>query len=1403
MATSSNSEARASSSIDVSVVTPILDLIKSGESYGDSPFGLINSYGVWEGEFVDSGLEELTIGEIIEEQKKRKTTPAGAYQIRRKTLEWLVNESRFKKRFSLDDKFDKDTQDKLALALLEHRGLKGFLEGKDKGGKAFKKGLSQEWAALPDPDSPDGDSYYKGVGVNKAHASSEQVDLALHDALVKYSDPTFELDPKPEFEPALESKLAATQMATENGMFSEIQPQSSRVPKQYISAGMLSEITDLPTRRGGGEILGDAVVSAQPVDPTPPPMPPRLEEVVPTQRGQIPILGVGTPRRSQRSGIFPEVEVNAQRVDETPPPLPELQEVTPTQRGQVPIPQGPQLEEVSVPQRTGRFSEIQPKSSRIDPTPPPLPELEEVVPTQRGQIPIPERPSVAPEEPKPVAPEKTVEEEKWEPSVNAIVYEKPKKKGWGNVGVKQSAPKSLPAGFAFDRQAIIAAAEAQSAENKKKDLGITRSVMEGLTFDLYDEASAYFDSMKNDKPYDLARFQYQQEQGEFEMMNPDLATGLELSASFIPGVGGFKFLEGAGKVVTKLDSARKTRQFTKGKKEIDYTAPDGSVEKVLVRKDYGDRVRVTGADGKAKTVSKSRLTVEPEALAGAEVGYKTLGAIEGGFWGFNSGNDGDRATSTVIGGVAGLTMGAAIDMFRAPKYGNIGSEADDDMMMISGKYMPEVVENIRLQSSRALGEAQDARANPIPDDGIAAMFGEPAPVPAQFSYIDPYQTSPLAREKRTQGFGGAWDTVVEKYKDIALGISDRIMLDFSPQWGARVQVGDESALRSMAVDLPSYVDPVTPSLTLEIEDLHFRGMMLDYAKGEQSIDTITDYVAKKISPQQAVMLRRHIDWANRKNKEHIEAVSGKTYDAPTYLSTKLTPTKKAEKNSLDRDYDLPDDPGLLNRTRGNYKNNRIDPRTGERFIEVNPNDYMPVLATNVKRIMNNERIVQIAKKMGMPVVRDMKHPDDFFKAMERHVVDMGLDDDLARRGTHLIKENLTGQGRSPNQWVQALNSFGYATTLAGPISAILNLHDPMIASVKYGLGNTLKGIGQPRYDVRARGIDQNVGEFLNKVVDMYSNDRKAFEYMVADAMRTGTDWLMKGSGFAAMDNIGKSGTIKAILNHAAESAAKDHKTVWLNSKEQFTKGYLGRQWGFYFDTAELNMIQRELMKHGADFTKYEGKAKELLEELAFAGLGQQQLISGMGRPLAWARHPNLRPMWALRGFAIKQQALIMREILFNIAAGRTDEAIKFMARYVALAAGSFGLLNEARQWVFGDGEASLPGVIMGMGDQILSTLTVNTVGLNDYQYGRLMESGLIGTVAESLVPTPISRLYDFAKSGYQGSTDPTLDLRTELIQEVPTLRQPLNAVQNLAENTDIIPKPLENLERRIRPGEQR
>ena len=1154
----------------------------------------------------------------------------------------------------------------------------------------------------------------------------------------------------------------------------------------------------------------------------------------------------------KKEGMLASLGVDVPTRQRVPDEL--LTEVTPTQRGQVPIPQPKQPAPAPKPRLT---PESEPRlqsellataSSVMEPKRETAPDLEEVVPTQRGQVPIPQ-----PKEEEPVstvqltpdesesaiqstlfsiqdsiinAEQRLPEVEKYTPGPNALVEEVPvevtkedpepvpkSRQGWGGFSGVRATPETLPMiDVPLNMEAVFEGARIKSERDQKQRKGITRSVMEGATFNLYDELDARLKARTTGMPYDLARTQYRTEQNEFKEMNPDLSLTAELAASIIPGVQGYKALQAGSKGLNKLgQSARlrkgqddplervlytpapKTKTRYQSGKLRQYT--DETPRYVSVVDDLGNgKVVIKDASGKVFPVNKKTLA---ERSTKAEVGpasNMTLGAIEGGFWGFGAGEGDSRIDEVVVGTLAGLTMGKVIDWFAKPDFNMQVGSAADESLMISGMENAEVVNEIRRQSGKALQEAQNAKFAPEEDGVMEAMLGGKPPTgPAPFSYLDTFTESKLAKKgPAREGMLGVWDKTVEKYKDLALGISDRLMVDFSPEWGARVQVGDETALRLLSREITEFVDPVAKVLDLEESNKKFHGLMLDYAKGESSLDEVVEFVRKELGQDMADATRRHIEWANIKNQAHIEQITGRKYSLPSYLSTKLSKKAKAEKGNLDRDMDLPDDPGMLSRSRGNYKDG-----------DVNPDDYDPVLATNFRRIMNNERLVQIARKMNMPQVKNMKTADDYFATMEQHVIDMGLDPDLAKRGTAFIKENLVGQIRSPAAWIQALNSFGYASTLAGPMSALLNLHDPMVASVKYGLRNTMKGVTQPRYDVRARGIDQNVGEFMNKVIDVYSPDRNGLEQMIADAMRTGTDWLMKGSGFAAMDNMGKSGTIKAVLNNAAELAAKDSKRKWKKKSDQFVKGELAKAWGFYFNRAELDIINRELMKHGGDFTKYSGRAGELLEELGFAGLGQQQLISGMGRPAAWARHPNLRPMWALRGFAIKQQALILREIMFHMAAGRTDEAIKYFARYIALAAGSFGLLNEARQWVFGDGEASFPGFLVSAADQVLSTLTLNTVGLNDYQYGRLMESGPIPVIAESLFPLPASRIMDIGKSMYQGATDPTKQFRTEIIDEVPTLRQPLNALQNIEENTGLIPDPLANLEATIRPGEQR
>ena len=179
-----------------------------------------------------------------------------------------------------------------------------------------------------------------------------------------------------------------------------------------------------------------------------------------------------------------------------------------------------------------------------------------------------------------------------------------------------------------------------------------------------------------------------------------------------------------------------------------------------------------------------------------------------------------------------------------------------------------------------------------------------------------------------------------------------------------------------------------------------------------------------------------------------------------------------------------------------------------------------------------------------------------------------------------------------------------------------------------------------------------------------------------------------------------------------------------------------------------------------------------------SGLGQQQLISAAGRPAAWARHPNLRPLWALRGFVIKQQALAMREVVGNLKAGKPEEAVKFLGRYAAYGAGGYAAINEGRQYIFGDGDFSAGGLVRGYGDAWASLLTANTLGLNDYQYGQIKQIGLLPTAALGMAPIAVTRPVDIVSTavGVIDQKRPPQALATEL----PIVKQTASAVENIS-----------------------
>lgn len=152
----------------------LLDLIGHAESNGN--------YNAYFGNSRNSKVDftNMPIADVLKWQEKyvadgSPSSAVGRYQFINSTLEGLVDELAIEP----TQKFDPPTQDKLAIALLERRGSKAYVNN-EISQEEFAANLAKEWAALPKVtgDNPE-QSYYAGDGLNKSRVEPKKVLQAI------------------------------------------------------------------------------------------------------------------------------------------------------------------------------------------------------------------------------------------------------------------------------------------------------------------------------------------------------------------------------------------------------------------------------------------------------------------------------------------------------------------------------------------------------------------------------------------------------------------------------------------------------------------------------------------------------------------------------------------------------------------------------------------------------------------------------------------------------------------------------------------------------------------------------------------------------------------------------------------------------------------------------------------------------------------------------------------------------------------------------------------------------------------------------------------------------------------------------------------------------------------------
>lgn len=160
--------------LDTHTAKPLLSLIGKVESN--------SNYNAHFGNPTNSQVKftDMTVSEVLTWQNNfvnngSPSSAVGKYQIINSTLQGLVA----KLDIPSDQKFDEATQDKMAIALLEKRGVEQYVNNEITETE-FAASLAKEWAALPKVtgENPEA-SYYDGDGLNKARVDSKEVIKAI------------------------------------------------------------------------------------------------------------------------------------------------------------------------------------------------------------------------------------------------------------------------------------------------------------------------------------------------------------------------------------------------------------------------------------------------------------------------------------------------------------------------------------------------------------------------------------------------------------------------------------------------------------------------------------------------------------------------------------------------------------------------------------------------------------------------------------------------------------------------------------------------------------------------------------------------------------------------------------------------------------------------------------------------------------------------------------------------------------------------------------------------------------------------------------------------------------------------------------------------------------------------
>ena len=604
---------------------------------------------------------------------------------------------------------------------------------------------------------------------------------------------------------------------------------------------------------------------------------------------------------------------------------------------------------------------------------------------------------------------------------------------------------------------------------------------------------------------------------------------------------------------------------------------------------------------------------------------------------------------------------------------------------------------------------------------------------------------------------------VANWAKVATGVSDSITRQISPEIGGRVQRFDETASRVNTQETREYLE--TPAmrrvLELEASDMDFKGKLLDFARHSGDTTVLTKHVREALGDEEAKALAKYLRWSMNSNKKYNVKL-GNNQDPTGYMHTQkrhgLPGSKPLEaKQNMAGEFDddiinMAQDQAEKDLVRGLYSKG-----------EVNPADYDSVLLTNASRIQNNNRLLQAQEKFN---VRNINGgAAGLMDELEATFIRKGISEQGSREARNAITTLIKGQNKSPHTAIKTMQNLGYSV-LGGPKTAILNFHDVPVALWNNGL-KAARGLfrdAQARgADVERLGIDaQGVGEFVQRMRKNAASD--GWGARAEDLSQKYTDTVLKVGFFQKLDRVAKNQTLKVVADDTIRRAQANN---------------LAERWGTYFDADQLAAVQAGINKAGGDINKMDEATAKLYDEILTLGLGQQQLISAAGRPVAWLNNPNIRPLWMMRGFAIKHNHLISEKVHRAWKSGDKAGAAMEAGKYVMLPGASYAAMNVGRNEVFKeDYDPSGEEFMWSIADSVLGPVTLNSIGVGSSYARSELDKDPYRAIAQGLIP-PGGVGKDIANGIYKAVADQDEEALLEIVTKQPIFKQWAAFIENV------------------------